>query len=654
MSLFVSYTRSDEALVRLIREDLERLGRSVWMDHQIHGGESWWREIIEEIQRAEIFVFALSNHSWRSKPCRLELRYAERLGIPVLPLQVGPLDSLFISLAEKQIIDYRGRTADAVVRLVAALTELSARRAPLPDPLPAPPDVPFEYLYRIAALMGPDLITPEAQDSLIAQLRSKLKEEDDEVARADIVKLLNELLGRGELTVRNAREIEEILAGVVARSVPTPDGGATRLPPTEQLHPVAAPEPADPEEPAERLESVAVEAKSDLESSVDSSGTGGMAEEAAGEGKEPEPRQVGTGTVPGWLADIVSRGAGAEPKPAPGPAEPAKPTGWWAQQDQPGRAAGGQRGAEDRPDPAAGQYRIVHPRSTAEPGATAPRGHTPPSGTPAGQTPQQGPTGRRTPPSGTPAGQAPPGSFTGHQPGTQPRHASQPGSPGTHGMPTSATGGHTPPSGTSGTHAMPSSATGGHPPPSGSVGGHGFPPGSSGGQGTGGHAPPSGTAGRHATPSGTHAMPSSTATGHTPPSGVPGGQGMSTSATGGHALPVAGAHTPPSGTAAGPTVPANRPVPEQAGAAKSARRLAIAGGLLGAVGIPFLFVAFAADHDSDSAAPATLLLFVTAFALSLAVVARARRAPGARAAILVALVGLAGTFAYCLNAWGAF
>lgn len=602
MSLFVSYTRSDEALVRLIREDLERLGRSVWMDHQIHGGESWWREIIEEIQRAEIFVFALSNHSWRSKPCRLELRYAERLGIPVLPLQVGPLDSLFISLAEKQIIDYRGRTADAVVRLVAALTELSARRAPLPDPLPAPPDVPFEYLYRIAALMGPDLITPEAQDSLIAQLRSKLKEEDDEVARADIVKLLNELLGRGELTVRNAREIEEILAGVVARSVPTPDGGATRLPPTEQLHPVAAPEPADPEEPAERLESVAVEAKSDLESSVDSSGTGGMAEEAAGEGKEPEPRQVGTGTVPGWLADIVSRGAGAEPKPAPGPAEPAKPTGWWAQQDQPGRAAGGQRGAEDRPDPAAGQYRIVHPRGTAEPGATAPRGHTPPSGTPAGQTPQQGPTGRRTPPSGTPAGQAPPGSFTGHQPGTQPRHASQPGSPGTHGMPTSATGGHTPPSGTSGTHAMPSSTT----------------------------------------------------TGHTPPSGVPGGQGMSTSATGGHALPVAGAHTPPSGTAAGPTVPANRPVPEQAGAAKSARRLAIAGGLLGAVGIPFLFVAFAADHDSDSAAPATLLLFVTAFALSLAVVARARRAPGARAAILVALVGLAGTFAYCLNAWGAF
>lgn len=196
MSLFVSYTRADEALVRLIREDLDRLGRSVWMDHQIHGGESWWREIIREIQRAELFVFALSNHSWRSKPCRLELRYAERLGIPVLPLQVGSLDSMFISLAERQIIDYRGRTADAVVRLVSALNELTTQPIVLPDPLPEPPEVPFEYLYRIAALMGPERISPEAQDSLIAQLRSKLKEEDDEVARADIVKLLRELGGR--------------------------------------------------------------------------------------------------------------------------------------------------------------------------------------------------------------------------------------------------------------------------------------------------------------------------------------------------------------------------------------------------------------------------------------------------------------------------
>ena len=49
MTLFVSYTKSDDAVVRTIRADLEQLGHDVWMDHQIHGGESWWREIIREI-----------------------------------------------------------------------------------------------------------------------------------------------------------------------------------------------------------------------------------------------------------------------------------------------------------------------------------------------------------------------------------------------------------------------------------------------------------------------------------------------------------------------------------------------------------------------------------------------------------------------------
>jgi hypothetical protein len=82
VSLFVSYAKSDDAVVRTIRADLEQLGHDVWTDHQVHGGESWWREIIREIQGARVFVFALSNNSWKSKPCWLELGYVNDLGIP--------------------------------------------------------------------------------------------------------------------------------------------------------------------------------------------------------------------------------------------------------------------------------------------------------------------------------------------------------------------------------------------------------------------------------------------------------------------------------------------------------------------------------------------------------------------------------------------
>jgi len=255
VGLFVSYTRADELLVRTVREDLERLGHSVWMDHQIHGGESWWREIVQEIQRTEVFVFALSDHSQRSKPCQLELRYADQLGIPVLPLRVGPLQSMFIPLAERQMIDYRERTADAVIQLVIAIKELTAQPVLLPDPLPVPPEVPFEYLFRIARVMGPERITPDDQDNLIWQLRSKLKEEDDEVAKADIVKLLKELRSRGELTQQNAREIDEVLTRSVAQAVEVPTDGATRLPPTEHWRGGERPEPALSQPKREGLQS---------------------------------------------------------------------------------------------------------------------------------------------------------------------------------------------------------------------------------------------------------------------------------------------------------------------------------------------------------------------------------------------------------------
>ena len=331
VSLFISYTRVDEALVRELSDDLKRLGRTVWMDHQIHGGESWWREILNEIQSAVIFVFALSNHSWRSEPCRRELEYAEKLGIPVLPVQVGPLDSMFIPLAEKQIIDYRGRSADAVVRLVGALGELTARPIVLPNPLPAPPDVPFEYLYRIASVMGPNKISPDRQEELVGKLRRKLKEEKDEVARADIVQLLKELRDRRELTIQNAGEIDEILAIIESQHLPELDDGATRLPPADHwrramsdsaehaVEPERSPEPegASQPDPPERTE------KNHAPEAVV------QTPEPVATGPVPEPPPGESGEVPGWLRDIVRLG-GDEGRPMTGQAVATTATAqWW-------------------------------------------------------------------------------------------------------------------------------------------------------------------------------------------------------------------------------------------------------------------------------------------------------------------------------------
>jgi hypothetical protein len=102
-----------------------------------------------------------------------------------------------------------------MVTLVKALAELTANPPPRLYPPPEPPPIPFEYLYRIASAMGTDKIPPDQQDELINVLRLKLRDETDEVARADIVKLLSELGNRPELTVANSQEIDAILRGQV-------------------------------------------------------------------------------------------------------------------------------------------------------------------------------------------------------------------------------------------------------------------------------------------------------------------------------------------------------------------------------------------------------------------------------------------------------
>ena len=337
MSLFVSYTRTDEALVRALAGDLGRLGRRVWIDHQIHGGESWWREILREIRSAHVFVFALSEHSWRSRPCRLELIYAEQLGIPVLPVLVGPLESMFIPLAERQIIDYRDRSADAVVELVGALAELTARPVVLPDPLPEPPTVPFEYLYRIASVMGPDKISPDRQEELIGKLRRNLKNEEDEVARADIIKLLKELRDRRELTIQNAGEIDEILDGVEAKKVPLPEEGATRLPPADHWRRGAAesdqettPEPGGVEAPEQPALSAEPPAPPPPEPSPaeELSRTQPIVPSAIA-----TPNQA-SGAVPSWLEDIIRLGGSGTTagQASPATAEPPPTAQWWAHQ----------------------------------------------------------------------------------------------------------------------------------------------------------------------------------------------------------------------------------------------------------------------------------------------------------------------------------
>jgi hypothetical protein len=225
VTVFVSYSSRDRDAVKSLTQDLQDADEQVWMDQRLAGGEAWWRAILEQVRGCDVFIFALSQNAIESKPCQAELQYAQALGLPVLPVQVGPVDSMQLNpLATVQAIDYRHQTPNTGMRLIAALHRERARRQQLPEPLPEEPPVPFEYLIRLyTTISNPDYLTPRDQAALVAQLQVGLGEDGQhEAARNDVVMLLTKLHDREDATHRTRTDVEGILAAIGGESPPPP------------------------------------------------------------------------------------------------------------------------------------------------------------------------------------------------------------------------------------------------------------------------------------------------------------------------------------------------------------------------------------------------------------------------------------------------
>ena len=174
MSLFVSYSSRDRHALDDVLSALKRAREEVWFDEELGGGEVWWRMILERIRDCEVFLFAMSANSLQSKPCQAELRYAQALGKPILPVQIGAIESMRVTpLAGVEAIDYQSPTIDTGIRLITAVRDARERNAPLPDPLPDEPPVPFAYLMRLATtIAGPDLSPLSRRKSSRSSARS--------------------------------------------------------------------------------------------------------------------------------------------------------------------------------------------------------------------------------------------------------------------------------------------------------------------------------------------------------------------------------------------------------------------------------------------------------------------------------------------------
>lgn len=216
MGLFLSYSSRDRTDLEGLLSALHRGHEDVWFDDELGGGEVWWQAILERIRGCEVFVFALSNNALQSKPCLTELRYAQELGKPVIPIQIGPVESLRVTpLAAVEAIDFRTPTVDSGIRLMTAVQDARERVRPLPSPLPDEPPVPFAYLMRLATAVVEAEISPQEQADLFGQIRTALGEDgDDPATRRDIAQLVQTLRAHPDATDATKTEADHLLAAL--------------------------------------------------------------------------------------------------------------------------------------------------------------------------------------------------------------------------------------------------------------------------------------------------------------------------------------------------------------------------------------------------------------------------------------------------------
>jgi hypothetical protein len=212
MPIFLSYSRKDEAVVQVLAQGFEAAHKEIWYDHDLTGGDSWWDTILNKIRSASVFIFVLSEDSLHSKPCLSELKYAKDLNRPIVPVRVGPVVSLRATpLADRQAIEFSPDNALSSFPIIAAVEEASQNQRPLPDPLPPPPAIPYEYLQRLAREIESTELTQSQQFAVVDQLRRAITEETDDGVRPDILEMLRNLMSKPWSTRRTEGEVRFIL-----------------------------------------------------------------------------------------------------------------------------------------------------------------------------------------------------------------------------------------------------------------------------------------------------------------------------------------------------------------------------------------------------------------------------------------------------------
>ena len=229
MSLFISYCRKDEVVVKQLIQGLEGARFQPWADVDLKGGDAWWETILDRIEAASAFLFAVSDDSLQSKPCKIEHDYARRLGVPVLPIKVGRCTRVRSNeVFELQAVTYDPGDAASAFAVIAAV-DATANRPRKPSQVPARrPPIPYAYLIRLGQEIESAELDPDQQLAAIDQLRRALDDETELTVQSEICRMLRRLETRKWTIVKAAKEARRVLDAYEAHTESAPSDIASR------------------------------------------------------------------------------------------------------------------------------------------------------------------------------------------------------------------------------------------------------------------------------------------------------------------------------------------------------------------------------------------------------------------------------------------
>jgi hypothetical protein len=208
-NIFLSYNRKSASAAKTLAEDITSIGHTVWYDNNLGGGQAWWDEILNQVRNCDIFIFVLDGQSLTSTDCNREYNYADALGksiLPVLAAEGVSTNLLPPALSKIQFVDYRAADKSAAFRLAKALLSIPLSKK-LPDPLPAPPEVPLSYLGDLTSKVEAASLSYEQQSALLLDLKRGFYEEE---LSEDSFTLLKRLRKRRDLYAAIADDIDEL------------------------------------------------------------------------------------------------------------------------------------------------------------------------------------------------------------------------------------------------------------------------------------------------------------------------------------------------------------------------------------------------------------------------------------------------------------